>query len=131
MKRYLLAILVLAIAVPAVIAATATQRVDVQGLRVPLHVTVDGTSVAVDGIDTTGGSKRSLVVAAVVSGQAVKALLRIQLAPNGLFVDQVFSNTLENLETAAGAMDLSATVSGHPSPTDDAFDAEAIAAAGE
>lgn len=130
MKRFLFALLVLAIAVPAVIAATATQKLDVQGLRVPVHVTVDGTSAAIDGADSTGASKRAAVVSCVVSGQAVVVLVRVQQAPNGLFVDLVPSNTIGNLETAVGSMDLSATVPSHPSPADDAIDAAAIAAAG-
>lgn len=128
MKRFLAVCLVLVLA-SAALAATATQKLDLQGLRVPVHLTVDGTSAAIDGADSAGASKRAAVVAFVVSGQAVKALVRVQQAANGLFVDIIPSNSLANLETAVGAIDLSATVTSHPSPTDDAIDAEAIAAA--
>lgn len=130
MRRLLLALMVLALVVPMAIAATATQKLDVQGLRNPVHITVDGTSASVPGADSSGASKRAAVVAFVVSGQAVVALVRVQQAPNGLFVDVIPSDTLGNLSTAAGSMNLATTVPGHPSPQDDAIDAEAIADAG-
>lgn len=129
MNRYLACALAIILA-PFVYAATASTSVRIAG--VPggaVQLTIEGTSVAVDGVGA-GQGKGSAVVSCVVSGQAVVMLVRVQRAHNGTFVDLVPSNTLGNLETAVGAMDLSATVADHPSPADDAIDAEAIADAG-
>lgn len=91
------------------------------------YVSVDGTSPSYVAADSSGrGNKRAAVIAAVVSGQAVKALLRIQEAKGSVFVDVIFSDTLANLTTVIGSMDLSAAHPSHPQPADDTVDASAI-----
>lgn len=124
-------LVVLALLVPALAwASSVSTSLRVAGLPGRVFLSATGTSAAV-APDTAGNAtKRAAVVAAVVSGQAVKVLVRVQQAPNGTFVDLVFSDTLGNLTTAVGAMDLSTAVVGHPAPGDDAVDASAIVAGG-
>lgn len=132
MRRNLTILLAAIVAAPVLWAATATTSVALGGMPGgAVQLTIDGTSAAVEGVDTgNSASKRSAVVSCVVSGQAVVLLVRIERAPNGTFIDLVPSDTVGNLDTALGAMDLSATVPSHPSPTDDAVDAAAITDAG-
>lgn len=131
MRRKLTILLLAALAAP-ILAATATTSVSLAGLPGGhVQLTIDGTSAAVVGEDTgASASKRAAVVSCVVSGQPVVMLVRIERAPNGTFIDIVPSDTVENLSTALGSLDLSSAVPSHPSPADDAVDAAAIADAG-
>ncbi len=89
---------------------------------------LEGTTPTVDELDPgTNAYKRDAVVACVVSGQAVKILVRFQKASNGTFVDLAVSDTDANLSTLVTAMNLSSR--SHPSPTKDAIDTAILAAA--
>lgn len=93
-----------------------------------VRFSLEGTTPTVDEIDPgTNAYKRAAVVACVVSGQAVKLLLRVQKASNGLFIDACVSDTDANLSTLVNAMNLSGR--SHPSPTKDAIDTAILAAA--
>lgn len=124
----LLAGLLAGLAIPA-LAASSTSRLGMA--RGNVHVTLDGTSVGFTGVDALGrGDKRAAVIAATVSGQAVKALLRVQDSINGTFIDVVFSDTVGNLQTAVDALSLGSTTVGHPAPAKDAIDQSALTVAG-
>lgn len=112
------------------LASSVVTRLRMAGLP-EVDVTLDGTSVAFTAVDSAGrADKRAAVVAAVVSGQAVKALLRVQRAPNGVFIDIVFSDTVTNLQTATNSLSLSTTTVGHPAPVKDSIDQNVLTAAG-
>lgn len=123
--------LALVLVVPlAAIAAEATARFKLRGDPQEVIITASGTSVDVDPDTVGGGFKRAAVVAAVVSGQNVKVLVRYHRTARGTFVDLVFSDSIGGLTTAIGTMNLSTAAPGHPSPEDDATDASAITAGG-
>lgn len=91
---------------------------------------LDGTAAAVEATDAGSlASKRAAVLSCTVNGQAVVLLVRVQKAPNGLFLDVVAAESVAALDTAAGNMDLSAEVPAHPSPDEDAVDTAVLAAA--
>jgi hypothetical protein len=93
-----------------------------------VRFSLEGTTPTVDELDPgTNAFKRDAVVACVVSGQAVKMLVRLQKASNGVFVDVCVSDTDANLSTLVTAMNLSSR--SHPSPTKDAIDTAILAAA--
>ena len=129
MRRLFAAVALLLVVAGVVYAADASAVLRTN--RGSYFVTVSGTSGAFSGQDVSGkGTKRAAVIAAVVSGQAVKILLRFEEARGGVYVDALVQDTLANLTTAVEAMDLSTARPGHPSPVDDAVDASAISVAG-
>lgn len=122
------AILVAVAALPAAVAwaANTSSSLDMTPKRV--HLSVDAVDAVVDELDSgTSASKRAAVVAFKSHERDVVILVRIQDAPNGLFVDIVGDRTIGEVTTRTSAMNLSAR--SHPSPTVDAIDAAILAAA--
>lgn len=131
MSRTRAILLALMVAIPAVAwaATEATTKLDMAGG--PVHLSINGTTVVVEGVDSAGNAaKRSAVISCVVSGQPVVLLLRLQRAGNGEFIDILADNTVGNVDTLLGSLDLSDTVVGHPAPASDSVDDSAITAAG-
>lgn len=95
-----------------------------------ITLTLDATAPVAKATDVgTLASKRAAVLTCTVNGQAVALLVRVQRAPNGLFLDLVAAESVVALDTATGNMDLSAEVPSHPSPEEDAVDTAVLAAA--
>lgn len=127
--RTLLAALLLVVALLAGVgqAATTTSRVRLVGLP-PIVVSLDGTTATVDEVDPgTNAHRRDVVVACVVSGQAVNLLVRVTSSANGEFIDIVAGSTTSNLQTNVGSINFSGR--SHPAPTADAIDTAIMVAA--
>lgn len=123
----LVAGLALAALLPTAEAANTSSSLPMAGIG-EVRFSLEGTTPTVDELDPgTNAYKRDAVVACVVSGQAVKMLVRLQKASNGVFVDVCVSDTDANLSTLVTAMNL--TARSHPSPTKDAIDTAILAAA--
>lgn len=91
-------------------------------------LSVDADSAVVDELDASGkASKRAAVIACAVSGQAVVLLVRLQQSNRGLFLDIVADDTVTDLDTRVGSLNLSGR--NHPSPTEDAVDTAILTAA--
>jgi hypothetical protein len=108
-----------------------TEHLRLAGVPAACQLTVSGNSASISAVDSgLVPSKRAATIAATISGQAIVGLVRIQQAPNGLFVDLVLSDTLANLDTDLGSMNLSTAVPAHPSPQRDGVDDEPYLSAG-
>jgi hypothetical protein len=127
------ALLVVVFALPlAVLAATstttATQPVANQPVYVTLEASTSASVIAADDGSHNLTGKTGWVGVCSVNGQDVYLLIRLQEAGNGIWLDVLASDTAANLDTLAGASDLSTvTSSAHPSPTEDACDTALIA----
>jgi hypothetical protein len=136
MTRYAALLLVLALAVPVIaLAAVATsgphQLPGIQGLEVTLDA--DGaTELTTDDASHGLAGKRAFFFQMDTDGDGTDEhlLVRIQQAPNGLWIDLVADTSVANVDSRVAAMDLSSAQGNHPSPTEDAADTEAITAAG-
>lgn len=132
MNRFLVALLAAAAVTIGVLlheaeAANTSSALQLSGIG-EIRLSLEGTTPTVDELDPgTNAYKRAAVVACVVSGQAVKILVRVQKASNGTFLDLCVSDTDANLSSLVTAMNLSAR--SHPSPTKDAIDTAILAAA--
>lgn len=127
---FVLAVVQLAVVLPSFGDTTNTRLTTVD---LPLEVTAHVTTASVLATDdATHGlvGKRAMVLQWEVNGQEVDVLVRAQKVGNGVWVDLVASDTVNNLGTAVGAMDLSGDATGHPAPTEDAADTAVLAAAG-
>lgn len=128
MRKNLLFALLLVCAVfgPRVWAANTNSALSMAGL--PVVLSVDGDSAAVDELDPgTSATKRAAVVGFDVHGRAVVVLVRIQRASNGLFIDLVGDNTIGEVTTRTTAMNLSGR--SHPAAAKDAIDTAILTAA--
>lgn len=124
--RFLVALLAVVTVASLALAANTNSQLKMAGL--PVTLSVDGDSAAVDELDAgTSASKRAAVVGFNIHGRAVVVLVRIQKASNGLFVDLVADNTIGEVSTRTSAMNLSGR--SHPSATHDAIDDAIITAA--
>lgn len=94
----------------------------------PITLSLDADSAAEDTVDASGfATKRGVIVTGEVNSQAFALLVRVQRAPNGLFLDLVIDQSLAALDTRVGAMNL--TSRSHPAPAEDAIDTAILAAA--
>lgn len=134
MHRFAVSLIALALTVATGLAFAATStptltpRIGKKGAMVTLEASTAASIIAVD--DGAHGlrGKTGWVGKCTVNGQEVFLLLRLQDAPNGLFLDVLASDTAANLDTLAGSLDLATvTSSTHPSPTEDACDTALIA----
>lgn len=128
MRRFLIALLVVLVLLPAAFAATqVSSTLQISGSK-PVVVTLQGTTAVTEGVDTAGNAhKRAVEVSCVVSGQAVSILVRVEESSRGRFIDLLVSDTHANLSTALDSMDLSTIVPSHPTPAKDAVDSSALA----
>jgi hypothetical protein len=131
--RYLIRFSALAVALlicAVVYAAQVQTTLDIT--RKPVILTAVGKDAAVLATDTgSNANKRAQVVTIDLSDAAETTavlLVRVQDAPNGLFIDIVGEATIGELSTRVSAMTL--TGNSHPSTAEDAIDTAVIAAAG-
>ena len=125
MRKYLALLLVLVLAAQAFAAATTSTGIDCAGLpRIVLTVNAATTGDVVCTDTGTLFGKRAQVIRTVSNGQTKYVLVRIQKASNGLWLDEIASETTTALATRITAFDLTSTATGHPSPTHDAADDE-------
>lgn len=88
-------------------------------------------TAAVGGVDSDHAtSKHAFVHTLVINSQEVDLLIRVEQTLGGCWIDVVGASSVANLSTAVAAMDLSSLGTGHPSPTKDAIDKQALVAAG-
>lgn len=105
-------------------------EIKLEGLDTVLVVTSHADAAAADEVDTRGHrNKRSIIRALTVGGNPVAQLIRLQVSHGKLYIDIVEDEDVANLDTLVGAMDLSGSAAGHPSPTEDVVDTNALAAA--
>lgn len=94
-------------------------------------VTAEAQTASVLATDEgTVASKRAHVISmTTVDGYPVVLLVRVQKAPNGLFVDVIGEASIGELTTRVSALEL--TGGSHPSPAEDDVDTAVLAAAAE
>lgn len=101
--------------------------IDVAGLP-PITLSSDMDAAAEDTVDASGNpTKRAVILTGEANSQVVAILVRIQKAPNGIFLDLVLDESLATVDTRMGSTNLSGR--SHPSPTEDAIDTAILAAA--
>jgi hypothetical protein len=128
MRRLIFPALLLLTAATTLWAAQASSALPVG--RKPV-ITTAFSSEAVSALATDDDSaglrgKRAVVYEFTTGGQTVELLLRVQDAPNGIFVDAIVEfDSVASLTSAVGNMTL--TTAGHPSTTEDATDTSVLA----
>ena len=121
--------LLLVLTLQAFAATTTTTGLDLAGLpRIMLTVDAATTGDVVVTDAGTSATKRAQVIRTVSNGQTKYVFVRIQRAPNGLWIDEIASETTTALATRILAFDLTTSAPGHPSPVNDAID-DAVSAA--
>lgn len=131
MRNRMLLLAALLLAVTFNVYAEQTQTpVTVAGLP-DFVVTAQAQTAEVLATDTgTVGSKRAHVISmTTVDGYPVVLLVRIQKAPNGIFLDIIGEATIGELTTRVGSMEI--TGSSHPSTEEDAVDTAVLEAAAD
>ncbi|HYE92704.1 MAG TPA: hypothetical protein VEA38_16860 [Terriglobales bacterium] len=126
--KALMVVLALLLVAGLALAANTNTSAALGGLP-PIVLSVDGTAANTTAADASfSGSKGAQVVHFTVDGKDVMALVRVQKANNGLFIDVIAAGPARaNLLTAVAAMNF--TGRSHPSPTEDAVDTAVLAAA--
>lgn len=135
-RRNLSAVAVLALVLVASFAArawaatTTGTTFQLAGRVPPIRYTVDAATTGDVVVTDTGAlspTKRSHITRRVAGGVTQYVMTRLQIAPNGLWFDEIAAATTTALASRISTFDLSTASPGHPSPTHDAVDDAAAA----
>lgn len=107
-----------------------TNKFRLEGERLVVTSQINAAATAtVLGLDSDdSSSKHAMVHRWIVNGQEVDVLVRVQHARGSLHIDLVADKSIAALVTTVS--NLSLTAIGHPSPSKDKIDAQAMVAAG-
>lgn len=121
-----LVLCVVARAFAATTTGTSLTIAGLEGIRLTVDAATTGDVVATDA--GTIASKRGQIVRVVSNAETKFILTRVQVAPNGVFVDEIAAETTTALAARIAAFNLATASPGHPSPTHDSVD-DALSAA--